>query len=537
MLRRVGKTDLTDQVIIQQLQEVFPEKHIKRVIACKGSDRTVGPPQGLVRNEAPCRKAIIVSRIDASIRVEQDWEFWQELSNRQLIRPSHAARINVTMFAANRSSDNGRTSNGCPPAVTETAREPASHEPTHDVPETMEDRHQDSDRCSVPRTTKSQQADFRSEKHGPKFMQLSPEQKTFLIKLHQNLGHPSHARLSQVLQEQGHAPCLSQGILDMKCSTCTNEQQPKVQRTATIKDDLDFNDRIGIDGVTYTALNGTTYHFHHVIDYGTNYHVACASPGQNSQAAIEALVTGWFQWAGAPIELHTDAGTEFTSREFSSMLTQFSVRSIVAAPGAHWQIGKVERHGHILQTMLRKYEQDFPIVSYQDLQVALAQCTSSKNALSLKSGYSPDVLTFGKTLRVPESITSDYSLPSHLLAEEDTQQGIQFREKLAKREAARKAFHLPDNDANLRRAMLYRTRPHRGTYPAGTWVMIWRQTPSTRGWIGPARIIQQEGQHCIWCNHVGNLVKVSPEHVREVSALEQLDIPQTLCYSRRRGRR
>ena len=67
MLRRVGKTDLTDQVIIQQLQEGFPEKHIKRVIACKGSDRTVGPPQDLVKNEAPFRKAIIVSRIDASI--------------------------------------------------------------------------------------------------------------------------------------------------------------------------------------------------------------------------------------------------------------------------------------------------------------------------------------------------------------------------------------------------------------------------------------------------------------------------------------
>ena len=225
MLRRVGKPDLNDPVIIQQLQEVFPEKHIKRVIARKGSDRTIGPPQDLVKNEAPFRKAIIVSRIDASIRVEQDWEFWQELSNRQLIRPSHAARINVTMFAANRSSDNERTSNGCPPALPETASEPASQAQTHDVPKNLEDRHQDSNPCSVPRITTSQQADLRSEKHGPKFLQLSPEQKTFLIKLHQNLGHPSHARLSQVLREQGHAPCLSHGILDMKCSTCTNEQQ------------------------------------------------------------------------------------------------------------------------------------------------------------------------------------------------------------------------------------------------------------------------------------------------------------------------
>ena len=42
------------------------------------------------------------------------------------------------------------------------------------------------------------------------------------------------------------------------------------------------------------------------------------------------------------------------------------------------------------------------------------------------------------------------------------------------------------------------------------------------------RVIQQEGQHCAWCNRMGNLVKLSPEHIREVSALEQLNIPQRL---------
>ena len=76
-----------------------------------------------------------------------------------------------------------------------------------------------------------------------------------------------------------------------------------------------------------------------MIDYGTNYHVACSSPGQSSQDAIEKVVTGWLQGAGAPLELHTDAGAEFTSREFADMLTQFNIKAVVAAPGARMNAG------------------------------------------------------------------------------------------------------------------------------------------------------------------------------------------------------
>ena len=105
--------------------------------------------------------------------------------------------------------------------------------------------------------TPSQKIDLQSEAHGSRFLCLSPEEKTFLIKLHQNLGHPSHARLSQVLREQGHEPSLSQGILDMKRSTCQNEQRPKIQRPATIKDDLDLNDKVGIDGIIHSRQRDT----------------------------------------------------------------------------------------------------------------------------------------------------------------------------------------------------------------------------------------------------------------------------------------
>ena len=59
---------------------------------------------------------------------------------------------------------------------------------------------------------------------------------------------------------------------------------------------------------------------YHIIDYyGTNYQVACSSPGK-SDDAIDKLLNGWLQWAGAPVEIHTESRTEFTSKELVTFL-------------------------------------------------------------------------------------------------------------------------------------------------------------------------------------------------------------------------
>ena len=42
-------------------------------------------------------------------------------------------------------------------------------------------------------------------------------------------------------------------------------------------------------------------------------------------------------------------------------------------------MGRIERHGGILQTMLSKYELEHEITNYSQLQQALAQCTMAKN--------------------------------------------------------------------------------------------------------------------------------------------------------------
>ena len=152
-------------------------------------------------------------------------------------------------------------------------------------------------------------------------------------------------------------------------------------------------------------------------------------------------------------------------------LQSHNIRSTTISPEAHFQNGRSERHGAILQAMLSKFNTEHEIASYTDLQKALWWCVQAKNACSLKGGYAPEVLVLGKHTRLPGSVSSDMLLPAHMLAESEHAQGLKFRSQLAMREAARRAFHSADNDASLRRAMLRRSHPHRGQYQLGEWVM------------------------------------------------------------------
>ena len=198
----------------------------------------------------------------------------------------------------------------------------------------------------------------------------------------------------------------------------------------------------------------STFPLYHDIDHGTNYHTATIAPNRTIEWALEKITVGWLSWAGPPNEVIADSTTEFNNPEFDQFLRQFNTKLTIIPPQAHWQLGQAERHGDVLQHMLSKYQDDFPIETYNDLQRALMVCIAAKNACSLRHGFAPEVLVFGKGLKVPGSLTSDDSLPAHSLANKGTAWGIKFRTQLSMRESARKAFHEADNNAALRRAAL-----------------------------------------------------------------------------------
>ena len=513
-LPRVGKRTIDDPVILQKVRTLVTDMDVRYLVACRGSSRTIEPPTTIANGEAPFRKSIFTSRTDDRILVEDQWESWETLAKRQLVRPSHASHINITMFACNPE----RSSEAAKAGSSESSKTPEDSTVERSVNPEISGRD--------PTLSESQHCDLNNLKQPDSFRSLPRDEQTALIRCHRNLGHPSPEKLSTVLRQQGYRPEVARAALDLQCSVCQAGVQPKGHRPSSLRDEMDFNDRISVDGIKWTNQKGQNFHFYHVVDWATNFQAACIAPSRNSTDTIGNLITMWFSWAGSPSELFVDPGTEFQSDEFQEFVQQHNIKLITTAPEAHFQHGKAERHGAVLQHMLRKFELEHAIENYQDLQRALFWCVQAKNANSLRKGYAPEVLVLGKHTRLPGSICSDEMLPAHLLANSETAHGISFRTQLAFRESARKAFFSADNDQAIRKSFLRRSHPLQKQYNPGEWVMVWKEGKGAyQGfWQGPMRVVVHENAQVVWTTMASKLFRTAPELIRPVTALEARDI-------------
>ncbi len=518
ILPRVGFRVIEDADILRRIQDLIEDKQVCFIVAGRGSERTMPPCKEIVNGEAPYRKSVLVHRVSGKVLIEDEWEKWEGLAKRQLIRSSHPCRIRITLFARNPDAETPSPSRDLtdsgPTGVTNDDRsvmETQDVNPLHDQ--------------GV--TGPIQQADLLVGKHGPKFQALPKSSQQIILKAHVNLGHPSSERLQELFKQQGYDENMIAGISELACSTCQMQSRPRASRPGVIHVPLDFNDKIAIDGLKFTNQQGQVFHILHVIDLSTNFHTAVIAPNRSSEATIQALIQSWLSWAGAPQELIMDSASELNSDSFRSFLQQYNIRGITTAPEAHWQNGRAERHGAIIESMLKKLDCEFPIGSYSQLQRCLWHVMQAKNACSLRRGFSPEILVFGKSTRVPASLCGDDQLPAHCLADEEHAQGVAFREHLLIRENARKAFHQADNDAALRRAVLRRNRPSRKQYTPGEWIMMWRNHLNQPQWIGPMQTIVQDGQNTVWASMCGKLFRGAPENIRPVSAYEATKISVT----------
>ena len=528
MLPRVGKAEITDPQIVQQIQELIPDKEVVHIRGCRGSSRTIAPPETMLKGEAPWRRAIFMERGTGQIRAEEEWEMWETLAKRQLIRPSHPCRLNLTVFAKTSQLPSREAS------VPERDIPVEAPPNSPSVPDVAGDQ-TDQPGTEVPADshsrilTPSQETDLQNPKQSERFRRLAKDEQQMILRAHKNLGHPSPERLSVLLRNQGYRAEIAQAALELQRSVCQSQAQPKIARPSAIKDELDFNDRVCSDGISWTNKNGTKLHMYHIVDWSTSFQTACCAPDQSSYALTQYMIQMWFSWAGAPQEMLVDSGTAFNSEEFSQFAQSHNIKVTTTSVEAPFQNGKAERHGAVLKTMLSKYEAEHPINSYADLNDALWWCVQAKNACSLRRGYAPEVLVLGKHTRVPGAVSSDELLPAHLLAESETAHGVAFRKQLACREAARRAFHQADNDAALRRAILRRSRPGQSHYAPGEWVMVWRHGKGDYPgyWAGPQKVVVHENSQTIWTTVASKLFRSAPEHVRPVTASEakQIQIP------------
>lgn len=525
---RVGKIVFEGGSMFDKIQEAFPDKRIRVVEIAKGVDKFRKSPVKLVKGEAPQRYAFGTKR-DGNVFDGGQWEDWEQKSVRQLTTKSPPMRMLVTVFGR-------EVSEMSHPIRSKNPESDRSHrKEQHDLEESelpaSKRPRRESQEIEIPQPCvgeKTHQEDQEKPKdipyqtHGPKFQSLSKEKQQWLRKIHINLGHPNRQKLTSVLKDQGYSQDLIDALEDFHCSSCFENSLPKTARPASLPEIREFNDCVGCDLVSWTSKAGKVFTFVHFIDMATNFHQAIEIHQTDAEGLFEGFKRAWLHWAGACKQLITDNESALCSEKFETYMRERNIHLRTVAAYAHWQNGKTERHGEILQQMLKRCDSDNPINTGQEFSDMLEQCCNAKNSLSRHRGYTPEILVLGKSQPLPATNSADEPDAAQYLAEQESCDGLAFRKQLERREAARKAFIEMDHHERIRRATLRKHRPFRGSHQPGSFVMFWRpgrgETPGR--WTGPAQVIIQESTSVVWISHASRVYRVAPEHVRLLSSRE-----------------
>ena len=170
-------------------------------------------------------------------------------------------------------------------------------------------------------------------------------------------------------------------------------------------------------------------------------------------------------------------------------------------------MGLGERHGGHMKTMVRGIVHETSADGEDEMEIVLLEAAIVKKQLTRTHGFSPIQHVLGQDIRLPASIIDgENELAAHSWAEGDGS----CKRRLKMRMAARMAWVRLDNSSRLCRAILRRTRKHRGPWLPGTQVYFWKRagksgTKTMKGrrrkepdrWIGPGVVLQSEGNRAV----------------------------------------
>ena len=115
------------------------------------------------------------------------------------------------------------------------------------------------------------------------------------------------------------------------------------------------------------------------------------------------------------------------------------------AADAHWQLGKVERHGHWFSQIFERVADECRPTNPEEFADCVLQTQTAKNAVISESGASPYQLVFGRNPKVPDAVIAD----------------TRYQRSQALRQTARLAVLQCQDSKALRVALRARPRPRR----------------------------------------------------------------------------
>ena len=365
-----------------------------------------------------------------------------------------------------------------------------------------------------------------------------------LAKVHSNLGHPSIPDLQRFLRGAGASQEMLEACNWLRCSTCASTSRTRTHRTVRIPPhDIQFNDQIMVDCFHLRDADGVGHWFMSMLDRATMYHLVANIPDHSPETFIRVFRSNWTNWAGYPGEVSIDLERGFGSVEFARSLGEANISVAPIASQAHWQHGKVERHGSTIKDMLSRVIKESDIKDPKHLMWAAEEVTHAKNMLVREHGFSPAQLLFGKEPRCFGEIEANGSSCAYHFSVGD--RGSQVAKRMKMRHDARLEYIKCQSKLMLQQTARNKTRPWKE--PAiGDKCFFYHEFRKkgvgiVKGWHGPALVIGLQGQSNIWIVFGGKCYLVAQEHCREAVGEEHMygqpEVQEALAIFKGTGRR
>ena len=351
--------------------------------------------------------------------------------------------------------------------------------------------------------------------------ELSKEQdkqrlKNLLLRCHVNLGHPSRERFIHMLKSANASEEAMKCAKELNCSTCAANRLKDLNHVAKKTRAEGFNQQVNMDTFDLPIYQQKILKMLNVLCEGTGLQICIPLwKGAKACEVRKAYRKYWLRWAGTPVRILTDGGTEF-EREAQEGFDRDGTFVEKTAAFSPWQNGACERHGGEWKKIFQKAFEETQPMTKLEVNELIDHVNNAKNTMQRRHGYSPMQHVFGNEIRLPGVAITEQD---YVRGTSRYHPGDACLRATEMRLAARKALVEVDNEDKVRRAVQHRTRQHED-FQIGQVVYYWRviKEKERRGaWRGPARIIGIHDSSRLWVAHGNKVFRCSPEQVRHVT--------------------
>ncbi len=326
---------------------------------------------------------------------------------------------------------------------------------------------------------------------------IKDDKEKIVLKLHKQFCHCSSDRLKRLIKaseiwKEDIEILNAVDKVTENCQICKIYKRAPPRPVVGLPLASDFNHTVAMDLITYKQ--GTW--ILHLIDVFSRFSVACVRNSKKQDAIVDAVLKTWISYFGQPQRFLADNGGEFANEEYKSMCEMFNIEMAKTAAESPWSNGLCERHNGVIEESIRKVMEENADMS---LETAVVWSVSAKNTLINNSGYSPNMIVFGRHPNTPSVLIN--KLP----AMENEATSVTVEKNLKALHKAREAVIQSDSSENIKRALRHNVRTcndikfHQGE-------CVYYKRNNNERWHGPGTVIGQD--------HKQNLVKHGNDLVR-----------------------